>query len=120
MCGGRGVAHRLSGTCPHRFALLVRVAGGAVLDDLEGELLQLGEQVAQFPGVVEQGLPGGELLGGEPPGDGPAADLAGPLGVGAVQPRRGGVAAAAGLAAGVGADGEGAGRTDRTARLGPD
>ena len=87
---------------------LVMVAGGAVLDDREGELLQLGEQVAQLPGIVEQGLPGGELLGGEPPGDGLAADLAGPLGVRAVQLRRVGVAAAAGLAAGVGADGEGA------------
>jgi hypothetical protein len=67
------------------------------LDYLERELLQLAEQAAQFPGVVEQGLPGGELLGGEPPGDGPAADLAGPLGVGAVQLRRVGVAAAAAL-----------------------
>ena len=84
------------------------LARGAGFDDREGEFLELAEQLAHFPGVVEQGLPGGELLGGEPPGDGLAADLAGPLGVRAVQLRRVGVAAAAGLAAGVGADGEGA------------
>ena len=40
-----------------------------------------------------------ELLVGDEPGDGLAADLAGPLPVGAVQDGRVGVAAAAGLAA---------------------
>src|SRR5258707_7117307 len=44
--------------------------------------------------VVEQGLPVGELAGGEPAGDGLAADLAGPLSVRAVQPGRGRGAAA--------------------------
>jgi hypothetical protein len=56
----------------------------AGLDDGEGEFLELGEQRAELFRVVEQRLPGGELLGGEPAGDGLAADLACPLGVGAV------------------------------------
>jgi hypothetical protein len=82
----------------------------AVLDDLEGEVLEFGEQRPDSLRVVEQGLPGGELGGGEPAGDGLAADFAGPFGVGAVQGGRVGVAAAVGLAAGVGADGQGAGQ----------
>ena len=62
-------------------------------DGLQGEVLDLGEQVADGAGVVEQGLPGLELFGGEAAGDGLAADLAGPLGVGAVQFGRAGVPA---------------------------
>src|SRR6266568_1790364 len=54
-------------------------------DGLEGEFLKLGDQGADLAGVVEQGLPVGELPGGEAAGDGLAADLAGPLGVGAGQ-----------------------------------
>src|SRR5262249_50555057 len=85
-----------------------RAVGG--LDDGEGEFLELGEQGAELFGVVEQWLPGGELLGGEPAGGGLAADLAGPFGVGAVPGGRAGVAAAAGLAAFVGAHDQGAGQ----------
>src|SRR5215472_654588 len=80
------------------------------LDDGEGEFLELGEQRAELFGVVEQRLPGGELLGGEPAGGGLPADLAGPFGVGAVPGGRAGVAAAAGLAAFVGAHDQGAGQ----------
>ena len=46
------------------------------LDDLQGEVLELGEQAAEFLRVVEQGLVFGELGGGEPSGDGLAGDLA--------------------------------------------
>src|SRR5207245_6949712 len=77
------------------------------LDDFEGEVLEFGEQGAEFLRVVEQRLVFGELGGGEPAGDGLAGDLAGPFGIGPVQPGRVGVAAAARLAAGVGGDGEG-------------
>jgi hypothetical protein len=64
----------------------------------------------QFLRFVEQGLVFGEFGGGEAAGDGSAADFAGPLGVGAVEAGRVGVAAAPGFAACVGADGEGAGQ----------
>src|SRR5215467_928527 len=37
--------------------------GFAGLDDGEGEVLEFGEQRAEFFGVVEQWLPGGELFG---------------------------------------------------------
>ena len=74
--------------------------GAFFLDDFEGEVLKLAEQGAEFLCVVEQGLVFGELGRGEPPGHGPAADLAGPFGVGAVQAGRIGVAAAVLLAAG--------------------
>lgn len=57
-------------------------------DGLEGEFLELGDQRSYLAGVVEQGLPGGELGVGEAAGEGLAADLAGPFGVGAVQDRR--------------------------------
>ena len=93
----RWFAHRLSGRCPRcfaRFVVMVPGAGRVVLDDLQGEVLEFGEQGADFLRVVEQGLPVGELGRGEPAGDGLAADLAGPFGVGAVQPGRVGVAAA--------------------------
>src|SRR5262249_16121066 len=76
---------------------------------LQGVVLDLGDQVAHLAGVVEQGLPGGQLLGAQPAGDGLAVDLAGPLGVGAVQDGRVVVAAAGRLAAGVGAHGQGGG-----------
>src|SRR5713101_5740147 len=82
----------------------------AGIDDLEGEFLELGEQRPYLPRVVEQGLPVGGLGHGEPAGDGPAVYLAGPFGVGAVQGGRVAVASAGRLAAGVGADGEGAGQ----------
>src|SRR6266516_2817717 len=82
----------------------------AGIDDLEREFLELGEQYPYLLGVVEQGLPVGDLGPGEPAGDGPAVYLAGPFGVRAVQGGRVAVAAAGRLAAGVGADGEGAGQ----------
>jgi hypothetical protein len=66
--------------------------GAACLDDLEGEVLEFGEQYAEFLRVVEQRLVLGQLGGGEPAGDGLAADLAGPFGVGAVEAGRGGSA----------------------------
>ena len=80
------------------------------LDDLEGEVLELVDQRAEFLRVVEQGLVFGELARGEPSGHGLAADLAGPFCIRAVQPGRVGAAAAVRLAAGVGADDEGAGQ----------
>ena len=63
-----------------------------------------------FFALSNRGWYSASSAGGEPPGDGGAADLAGPFGVGSVQPGRVGVAAAVRLAAGVGADGEGAGQ----------
>jgi hypothetical protein len=114
--GSAGAVHRLSGLSPRfpEYAAPVRRALGlpavVCLDDLESEVLQLGEQGAEFFRVVEQGLVFGEFGRDELAGDGLAGDLAGPFGVRAVQAGRVGVAAAAGLAAGVGADGEGAGQ----------
>ena len=60
--------------------------------------------------VVEPGAVVGELVVGEDAGDGLAVYLAGPLVVGAVQPGRVGVAAAAGVAAAGHPLGEGAGQ----------
>src|SRR2546428_3867166 len=124
MRAGWRFGHRLSGRHPRGF---VRFAGLwvlvlAVLDDGKGEFLEFGEQCPDSFGVVEERLPGGELLAGEPAGDGLAADLAGPFGVGAVPGGRAGVAAAGRLAACVGADGEGAGqgRAGRGGELGGD
>ena len=42
---------------------VLRPGGAGFLDDLQGEVLELGEQGAEFPGVVEQGLVLGELGG---------------------------------------------------------
>src|ERR1700722_2074388 len=110
MGAGWADAHGLSAGCPHCSGWLSAVSGGLCVDDVQGEVLEFGEQGAEFAGVVEQGLVAGELGGGEAAGDGLAVDLAGPFGVGAVQAGRVGVAAAVLLAAGVGADGEGAGQ----------
>ena len=62
--------------------------------------------------VVEPGLVVGELVVGQDPGDGLAVLLAGPLVVGAMQPGRVGVAAAAGVAAAGHPLGEGAGQDE--------
>ena len=82
----RGADHRLGGCWPRYpeadFPVLRELRlGGAFLDDLQGEVLELVEQGAEFLRVVEQGLVFGELGGGEPAGDGLAAELAGPFGV---------------------------------------
>src|ERR1700757_4762636 len=108
MRAGGQAGYRISSRRPRGF---VRFAGVwslafAGLDDREGEVLEVGEQGAESFRVVEQGLPVGELGLGEPAGDGLAADFAGPFGVGAVELRRVGVAAAAGPAPGGGAAGE--------------
>jgi len=64
----RDADHRLSGCWPRYpeadFPVLRELRlGGAFLDDLQGEVLEFGEQGAEFPGVVEQGLVLGELGG---------------------------------------------------------
>ena len=100
-----GSAHRLSGLCPQLSWLPVAgsAAGPAVPAGvgskarLEG--FQLGDQGAEPPVVVEPGLVVGELVVGRMRVTVFAGDLAGPLVVGAVQPGRVGVAAAAGVAA---------------------
>src|SRR3974377_1847188 len=66
-------------------------------------------ELAQPPVVVEPGLVVGELVAGQDAGGGLAVFLAGPLVVGAVQPGRVGVAAAAGVAAAGHPVGEGGG-----------
>jgi hypothetical protein len=55
---------------------------------LRGEVLNVGGQGAQFPGVVEERLVAGEFGVGEAAGDGLAVDLAGPFVVRAVQAGR--------------------------------
>src|SRR2546429_8662055 len=92
MGAGWGAAHRLSGRCPRYPEADVPVlralglGGAAFLDDLQGEVLELGEQGAEFLRIVEQGLVLGELGGRQPAGGGLAADLAGPFSVGGVEP----------------------------------
>jgi hypothetical protein len=71
---------------------VLRFLSAVWLDDLEGEVLELVDEGAEFLRVVEQGLVFGELGGGEAAGDGLAADLAGPFGVRAVEAGRGGSA----------------------------
>src|SRR5260221_10881874 len=89
--------------CAHIFlGVLAGLPGGVGVNDRESELLELGEQGAHSLRVVEQWLPGGELVVGEPAGDGLAVYLAGPFGVGAVQLRRGGGGGGAGAAPGGG------------------
>jgi hypothetical protein len=102
VCGGlAGIA---GGGCGPAFSPRVGVGDG------QGQGFELGDQGAE-PAVIVEPLPVVvQLIVGDEPGDGLAADLAGPLPVGAVQDGRVGVAAAAGLAAPVGADGDGAGQ----------
>src|SRR6266704_5287439 len=76
----------------------------------QGQGFQVGGQRAEPAGAGEPGRVGLVLGGGEQPGDGLAADGAGPLDVGAVQGRRVGRAGAAGLAAPGVPDGDGAGQ----------
>jgi hypothetical protein len=59
-----------------------RVPGCRLPGDLHGEVLEFGDQGAEFLRVVEQGLVFGELVRGEVPGGGLAADLAGSFSVG--------------------------------------
>jgi hypothetical protein len=91
---GWGAAHRLSGLSP-RFLELASPLGGvswllaaAGCDDLQGEVLQFGEQGAEFLCVVEQRLVFVEFSWCESPGDGLAGDFSGPFGIRAVQPGR--------------------------------
>src|ERR1700722_11979819 len=110
MGAGWAGAHRLSTGCPQWSGWLFTVSGRVCLDDVQGEVLELAEQGAEFAGVVEQRLVLGELSLGEAAGDGLAGDLAGPFGVGAVEAGRAGVAAAVRLAASGGPGGEGGGQ----------
>lgn len=80
-----------------------------LVDDLQGEAVEFGEQGPEFAGVVEPRLVVGELFGAEDFGDGLAVDFAGPDVVGPVQLWRVGVAAAIALSAGGPADLDGAG-----------
>jgi len=75
-----------------------------VLDDLEREGLQLGDEGVEFAGVVEPCLVVVELGACQHLGDGLAGRFASPHVVGAVQLRRVGVAATARFAAAGAAD----------------
>lgn len=63
-----------------------------LLDGLGGEGFEFADQLAEAPGVVEQGTVPLELVLAERPGDGPGSDFADPRRVGAVE--MGGVAVA--------------------------
>jgi hypothetical protein len=67
---------------------------GVLVDDVEREGFQLGDQRTQPAGVVEPGLVVALLAVGEPAGDGLTVDLAGPASEAAVQVWRVGGAAA--------------------------
>ena len=75
--GWAGV-HGLSAGCPHCCVWLFAVSGLRV-DDVQGEVLEFGEQGAEFAGVVEQGLVVGELGGGEASGEGNLGTRSDPL-----------------------------------------
>jgi len=55
-----------------------------LVDEFQGELLELVYQLAQLARVVEQRLVLGQFLVGENPADGLAVDLARPKGIGPV------------------------------------
>ena len=78
--------------------------------ELDGDGFEFGDELAQVAVGVEVGAEPFGVFGGEGPGDGPAADLAGPGRVGAVQLRGVGVAVASGALAAGGAVGERAGQ----------
>ena len=75
------------------------VSAGVLVGDGEGEVFQLGDQLAQPAVVVDPLLVVVDLVVGDQAADGLAGPLAGPLPVRAVQLGRVGVAAAAGIAA---------------------
>ena len=102
---------RFGWLCPRR-AVWLAVPAGVGLGDGEAEGFELGDQGAQAAVVVEPGAVVGELVIGQDAGGGPAVFLAGPLMVGAVQLRRVGVAAAAGVSAAGHPVGEGAGERE--------
>ena len=98
----------LAGACPCR-AVWLAVPAGVGFGDGEAEFLEFGDQFAQAAVVVEPGAVVGELVVGQDAGGGFDVFFAGPLVVGAVQPGRVGVAAAAGVPAAGHPVGEGAG-----------
>lgn len=124
--------HRLSGLCPRGFGVFcvsgpVRVmllagrsgggpwpagavAAGVVLGDVDADLLEFGQELADALVVVEPGGVVGGLAVAEDAGDGLAVVLAGPFAVGAVELRGVGVAAAVVPSALALAGGEGAGQ----------
>ena len=81
-----------------------------VAGEFDGYGFEFGDQLAQAAVGVEVGAEPFGVFGGEGPGDGPAADFAGPGRVGAVQLRRVGVAVASGALAAGSALGERAGQ----------
>ena len=83
---------------------------GLVAGELDGYGFEFGDQLAEPAVGVEVGAEPFGVFGGEGLGDGPAADLAGPGRVGAVQLGRVGVAVASGALAAGGAVGERAGQ----------
>lgn len=78
--------------------------------ELDGDGFEFGDEVAQVAVGVEVGPESFGVFGGEGSGDGPAADLAGPGRVGAVQLRGVGVAVASDALAAGAAVGERAGQ----------
>ena len=86
--------------------------GRGLFGEFDGDGFQFGDELAQAAVGGEVGAEPFGVFWGEGPGDGAAADLAGPGGVGAVQDGRVGVAVAAGPLAAGGAAGERAGQGD--------
>jgi hypothetical protein len=92
-----------------RWFAVAALPAGVAVGDFEGEVFELGEELADALVVAEPGRVVVELVVGEDPGGGAAVVLAGPLVVGAVGLRGVGAAAAAGVPAAGGAVDEGAG-----------
>src|ERR1017187_4089474 len=101
------------GAGPGLSGLISRCFGCCGLSgEFDGDGFEFGDELAQAAVGGEVGAEPFGFLGGEGPGDGPAADFAGPGGVGAVEDGRAGAAVAAGPLAAGGAAGERAGQGD--------